>query len=79
LSHDVLDGTTSNARVYYYVIDQVRNKNWKSFARTELGLSEASIDDIEYDHSSNIMEQKYQMILLWTKQYGKLQGLRLYV
>jgi len=72
LSHDVLDGTTSDARVYYYVIDQVGNQNWKSFARTELGLTDASIDDIEYDHPNNVREQKYQMILLWTKQYGKL-------
>jgi len=56
--------------VYYKVIDQIDGRSWKRFARTMLSIPDFEIDDIEIDHSSNVREQKYQMLTSWGKKSG---------
>lgn len=56
--------------VYYKVIDQIDGRSWKRFARTMLSIPDSEIDDIEIDHSSNVREQKYQMLTSWGKKSG---------
>nr|XP_039262635.1 uncharacterized protein LOC120338761 isoform X1 [Styela clava] len=56
------------SRAYYDSFKIIPNKNWKQFARTALQLDDQILDNIEYDYSNNINEQKIQMCKEWERQ-----------
>nr|XP_006816024.1 PREDICTED: p53-induced protein with a death domain-like [Saccoglossus kowalevskii] len=43
---------------------------WKSFGRLRLGLKDIELENIAYDYRDSVLEQKYQMLYLWTRKVG---------
>lgn len=58
---------------FYRILNRFNNREWNQFARSGSGLQLPSslIDDIRSDYSSDVREQKYQMLSLWQRRKGQ--------
>ena len=57
---------------FYYVIEAIDPSDWGQFARGQLQLPHSFVQNVRHDYDRDIMEQKYQMLVMWDKQNGNL-------
>ncbi|CAK8687628.1 unnamed protein product [Clavelina lepadiformis] len=53
---------------FYYVIEAIDPSDWGQFARGQLQLPHSFVQNVRHDYDRDIMEQKYQMLVMWDKQ-----------
>ncbi|CAK8682474.1 unnamed protein product [Clavelina lepadiformis] len=59
---------SSKVDEFFYVIGAIDPSDWGQFARGQLQLPNSFVQNVRHDYDRDIMEQKYQMLVMWDKQ-----------